>query len=277
VEVQTSWDPRKCGTYHDLLDREERKLDEAFGGMMPDELPSAVVEVAEVWLGGAYDNITMAQACLAVRRQHEEGQIVTPEEHPEPPDGEASAEKAQRLWIPRALRQTSYVSHMAREVCEDSTQADWGVWAYREYRRLLDDEMMAVCRIYAEVELADLPVREGKEAQGWLMIMHRNIERTREHIGMRIRGAGEWGAPPSLPVGGYSHRQREKRRAVRATLQAEAAATRARLQAARVTGMPGRSQLAGKRTLRPRRQEAAGPEALPTRVHLAKPRQAWRN
>ncbi len=41
-------DPRECGTYHDLLDREERRLDEAFGSMMPDELPGAVVAVAEV-------------------------------------------------------------------------------------------------------------------------------------------------------------------------------------------------------------------------------------
>jgi hypothetical protein len=38
--------------------------------MMPDELQGAVVAVAEVWLDYAYDNITMAQACLEVRRQH---------------------------------------------------------------------------------------------------------------------------------------------------------------------------------------------------------------
>ena len=87
----------------------------------------------------------MAQACLAVRRQHEEEQIATLGEHPEPPDGETSAEKARRLWIPRAFQQTSCVSHMAREVCDDSTKADWGIWTYREYRSLLDDEMMAVC------------------------------------------------------------------------------------------------------------------------------------
>ena len=48
VVVQTCWDPRECGRYHDLLDREERRLDEALGGMMPDELPGAVVAVVEV-------------------------------------------------------------------------------------------------------------------------------------------------------------------------------------------------------------------------------------
>ncbi len=45
---QAGWDPRKCGTYHDLLDREEGRLDEAFGKMLPDELPSTVIEAAEV-------------------------------------------------------------------------------------------------------------------------------------------------------------------------------------------------------------------------------------
>ena len=177
VAVRTSWNPQEGSTYHDLLHREEQRLDEAFGGMMPDELPSAVAAVAEVWLDDAYDNITLAQACLAVRRQQEEKRTATLGEHPEPPDGETSAEKARRLWIPRALQQTSYVSHMAREVCDDSTKADWGVWAYREYRRRLDEEMMAVCQIYAEVELADLPVREGKEAQGWLKSAHQDAER----------------------------------------------------------------------------------------------------
>ncbi len=76
---------------------------------------------------------------------------------------------------------------MARKVCEDSTKADWGVWAFREYRRLLDDQMMAACRIYTEVELADLPIRQGKEAQGWLTIAHQDAERAREHIGEHIR------------------------------------------------------------------------------------------
>ncbi len=53
VAVRTSWNPRECSTYHDLLHREEQRLDEAFGGMMPDELPGAVVAVAEVWLDDA--------------------------------------------------------------------------------------------------------------------------------------------------------------------------------------------------------------------------------
>ncbi len=166
VAAQTSWTPWECGTYHDLLDREERRLDEAFGGMMPDELPGAVVAVAEVWLDDAYDNITMAQACLAMRRDQEKRRIATPGEHPEPPDGETSAEKARRLWIPRAFQQTSYVSDMAREICDDSTKTNRGAWLYRERRGLLDEEMATACRIYAEVELADPPVRDGKEAKG---------------------------------------------------------------------------------------------------------------
>jgi hypothetical protein len=145
--------------------------------------------------------------------------------------------------MPRAFLQTTFASRMAQETRNDSTET---AWTYHEHRRLLDDEMMAICRIYAEVELADLPVHEGERAQKWLMIMHRNIERAREHIGMRIRDAGEWGAPPSLPERRYSYRQRDRRRAVRATLQAEAAATRARLQAARARGMPGKPQPAAK-------------------------------
>jgi hypothetical protein len=107
VAVQASWDPRECGTHHDLLDREERRLDEAFGGMMPGELPGAVVAVAKVWLDNAYESVTIAQACLASRMQHEEKRVATLEEHPEPPDGETPAEKARRLWIPRAFQQTS--------------------------------------------------------------------------------------------------------------------------------------------------------------------------
>ncbi len=95
---------------------------------MPDELPGAVVAVAEVWLDDAYNNITLEQACLAVRREQEEERIATLGEHPEPPDGETSAEKARRLWILRALQQTSYISHMAREICDVSTKADWTSW-----------------------------------------------------------------------------------------------------------------------------------------------------
>jgi hypothetical protein len=142
--MQTSCNPRKSDTYHDLLDREERRLDEAFGSMMPDELPGAVVAVAEVWLDDACDNFTMAQVYLAMRWQLEEERVVALEEHPEPPDGETSAEKARRLWIPRAFQRTSYVSHMAQEICDDSTKANWGAWPYQEYRRLLDEEMMIV-------------------------------------------------------------------------------------------------------------------------------------
>jgi hypothetical protein len=92
VAAQTSWDPRDCGTYRDLLDRKERRLDEAFGVMMPDELPGPVVAAAEVWLEDACDNITMAQACMTARRDQEGKRLAAPEGHPEPPDGETSAE-----------------------------------------------------------------------------------------------------------------------------------------------------------------------------------------
>jgi hypothetical protein len=204
----------------------------------------------------AYDSVAVAQACLALRMQHEEKRAVTLEEHPEPPDGEASAEKARRLWIPRALQQTSYVSHMARELREDSTKADWGIWAYREYRRLLDDEMMAVCRIYAEVELADLPVRQGKEAQGWLTSVHQDAERAREHIGEHIGKREGLRALLYPDVEDSSPRTQQRRARGRAFLeakgagtkprkQAKLAAARARLQAARAIRTPERSQLAG--------------------------------
>jgi hypothetical protein len=239
VAVQISWKSQEYSTYHDLLDREERKLDEAFAGMRPGELPGRVVAAAEVWLDDAYDNITLAQACLAVRSRREKRRIEMLEEYPEPPDGETSAEKARRLWMQRAFLQTTFTSRMAQEACNDSTET---AWTYHEHRRLLDDEMMAVCRIYAEVEWADLPAHEGEKAQKWLMITHRNIERAREHVAMRIREAGEWGAPPSLPKGRYSYRQEDRRRVVRATLQAEAAATQVRLQAVGTDGASGKPQ-----------------------------------
>jgi hypothetical protein len=194
VAARTCWDPRECSTYHDLLDREEQRLDETFEGMMPDELPGAVVAVADAWLDDAYDNITVAQACLAARKQQEEGRAAAPGKHPEPPEGETSAEKARRLWIARALQQTSYVSRMAQEIDDNSTKTGWSVWSYQHYRRLLDEEMMEVCRIYAEVELADLPVSKGKEAKGWLTSAHQEAERAREHIGERIRGMKTVGA-----------------------------------------------------------------------------------
>jgi hypothetical protein len=139
---------------------------------------------------------------------------------------------------------------MAREVCEDSTKADWGVWAYREYRRLLDEEMMAVCQIYAEIELADLPVREGKEAQGWLTRAHQDAERAREHIGEHIRKREGLRALLYPDVEDSSPRTQQRRVRGRAFLeakgagtkprkQAELAAARARLQATRATGTPG--------------------------------------
>jgi hypothetical protein len=67
MAAQTSWDPQECGTYHDLLDREERRFDDVFGNMMPDELRGAVVAAAEVWLDDAYE-----QACMTARREREE-------------------------------------------------------------------------------------------------------------------------------------------------------------------------------------------------------------
>jgi hypothetical protein len=244
VAVQASWNPRECSTYHDLLHREEQRLDEAFGGMMPDELPGAVVAVAEVWLDNAYDNITLAQACLAARRQQEEEQPAAMGEHPEPPDGEVSAEKARRLWILRALQQTSYVSHMAQEIEDNSTKAGWNIWSYKHYRGLLDKEMMEACRIYAEVELADLPVSKGKEAKGWLTSAHQEAERAREHIGERIKRikvlqALLYPAPEGSSL--RCHRRRTRGRVLREARgagpeprdQAEEAAARARLQAAR--------------------------------------------
>jgi len=98
---------------------------------------------------------------------------------------------------------------MAREVCDDSTKADWTSWTYREYRRLLDEEMMAVCQIYAEVKLAELPVREGKEARGWLTSAHKDTECAREHISTRIRSAEELRVLLHLPT---THSKRNKPR-----------------------------------------------------------------
>jgi hypothetical protein len=238
VAVQASWNPQDYGTYHDLLNREERRLDETFGNMMPDELPGPVAAAAEVWLDDAYDNITLAQTCITTRREQEDERLAAPEGHPEPPDGGTSAEKAQRLWILRALRQTSYVSHMSLEVCDDSTKADWSIWSCREFRRLLDEEMMAVCRIYMEVELADLPVHEEKAAKGWLTSAHKDGECAREHIGTRIRSLVELGALLH-PVKGNSSGGTQQEE------QAEDAAARARRQASRIPEVPRKSQVAG--------------------------------
>ena len=102
------------------------------------------------------------------------------------PDRGAPVEEAHQLWAQRALQQASYVSHMAQEVCNDSTKANWTAWTFREYGRLLDEEMVAICQIYREVELTSLPVRKEKEAREWLTSAHRDAEHAREHIGTRI-------------------------------------------------------------------------------------------
>ncbi len=191
VATQTSWDPQECGTYRDLLNREERRLNEAFGNMMPEELPGPIVAAAEVWLEDARDNVSMAHTWMAARRDKEEKRVAATKGPPEPPDGGTPAEATRQPWARRALQQTSCVSHMAQEICDDSTKASWTSWTYREYRRLLDEEMVAVCQIYMEVGLANLPVREGKEAKEWLIGAHRDAERTRGHIGARIRRLDE--------------------------------------------------------------------------------------
>jgi hypothetical protein len=156
---------------------------------------------------------------------------------------------------------------MAQEGCDDSTKADWASWAYHEYRRLLDEEMMAVCRTYAEGRPADLSVHEGREAQKWLTGAHGVVERAREHISMRLRhlaGAREIGAPLQTPRRVYSYQQQEKRRA--------RVMAYSRTRGARQLGR--RRDLSWRKgwTLRPKRQEAASKETLPARVHPAEPR-----
>jgi hypothetical protein len=141
---------------------------------------------------------------------------------------------------------------MAQEINNDSTKTGWSVWSYQHYRRLLDEEMMEVCRIYAEVELADLPVSKGKEAKGWLTSAHQEAERAREHIGERIKGlktlqALLYHVPRDLSFRCQKYKTRS--RAFRAAMgadqkpkdQAEEAAARAR---ARAVGMPEGPQLA---------------------------------
>ncbi len=147
----------------------------------------------------------MAQACLAARRQQEEGRAAAPGKHPEPPEGETSAEKARRLWIARALQQTSYISHMAREIHDNSTKTGWSIWSYKDYRRL--EEMAGACRIYAEVELADLPVSEGKKAKEWLTSAHRETERRENTLASASKRSKcsrhfpttfQWARPPAV-------------------------------------------------------------------------------
>ncbi len=187
VATQTSWDPPECDAYRDLLDHEERRLHEAFGNIMPEELPGPMVAAAEVWMEDARDNISMAHTWMVARRDKEEKRLAAPKGPPELLDGGIPVETARRLWARRALQQASYVSHMAQEICEDSTKADWTSWTYREYRGLLDEEMVTICQIYMEIGMTDLSVREGKEAKEWLMGAHRDAERARGHIGERIR------------------------------------------------------------------------------------------
>jgi hypothetical protein len=133
---------------------------------------------------------------------------------------------------------------MAQEIEDNSTKAGWNIWSYKHYRGLLDKEMMEACRIYAEVELADLPVSKGKEAKGWLTSAHQEAERAREHIGERIKRIKVLQALLYPALEGSSlrcHRRRTRGRVLREARgagpqprdQAEEAAARARLQAAR--------------------------------------------
>jgi hypothetical protein len=133
---------------------------------------------------------------------------------------------------------------MAQEIEDISTKAGWNIWSYKHYRGLLDKEMMETCRIYAEVELGDLPVSKGKEAKGWLTNAHREVEYAREHIGeriekLRVSQALLYPAPEGASL--RCHRRRTRGRVLREARragprprdQAEEAAARARLQAAR--------------------------------------------
>jgi hypothetical protein len=187
VATQTSWDPLECDAYHDLLDHEERRLYEAFGNIMPEELPGPMVAAAEIWMEDARDNVSVAHTWMAARRDKEEKRLAAPRGPPEPPDGGIPVETAHRLWAQRALQQTLHVSHMAQEICDDSIKADWTYWTYCEYRRLLDEEMVTICQTYMEVGMTDLSDREGKEAKEWLIGAHRDAERARRHIGAGIR------------------------------------------------------------------------------------------
>jgi hypothetical protein len=180
VATQTSWDPQECNAYQDLLDHEERRLYEAFGNIMPEELPGPMVAAAEVWMENARDNISVAHTWMAARRDKEEKRLAAPKGPQEPPDGGTPVETARRLWAQRALQQTLYVSHMAQEICDDSTKTDWTFWTYCEYRRLLDEEIVTICQAYMEVGMTDLSDREGKEAKERLIGAHSQPS-TRQH------------------------------------------------------------------------------------------------
>ncbi len=82
-------------------------------------------------------------------------------------------------------------------------------------RRMLDAEMAEVCRIYAEIELTDLPGSKGKEAQEWLTDAHGNVKREHERIDMHIRrleATGEPGVPLQNPKRVYTLKQQCVRR-----------------------------------------------------------------
>jgi hypothetical protein len=109
--------------------------------------------------------------------------------------------------------------------------------------------MMAVCRVYAEVDLADLPVSKGKEAKGWLTGAHQDAERAREHISERIKRkkvlwALLYPATESLSLRSQHRRARgmalreAKGDGAKPWKQAEDAAARARLQANRTPEAP---------------------------------------
>jgi hypothetical protein len=145
---------------------------------------------------------------------------------------------------------------MAQEIGDDSTKTEWSIWSYEHYRRLMEKEVMGACRVYAEVELADLPVSKGEEAKMWLTSAHQEAERARKHIGERIKGLKVLQALLCPATEGLSLRSQRKRARTMAIHkikgakakpkeQAEEAAARARLQAARATGTPEGSQLAG--------------------------------
>jgi hypothetical protein len=157
-------------------------------------------------------------------------------------------------------------------VCEDSTKADWSIWSYEHYRRLMEKEVMEACRVYAEVELADLPASKGEEAKMWLTSTHQETERTQEHIGERIKRLKVLQAllcPATEGLSPRSQRKRARTMAIREIKgakakpkeQAEEAAARARLQAARATGTPEGSQLAGEAVVEPH-VKARGPALL---------------
>jgi hypothetical protein len=98
--------------------------------------------------------------------------------------------------------------------------------------------MMAVCRIYAEVELADLPVREGKEAKGWLTSVHMEAECAQEHIGVPIKKQEELRALLYTDMKSSSPRSQRRRAQGTAFLEAKGVSTWSRKQAQGTTDQP---------------------------------------